>query len=171
MILAVDVACKDSLAFAAGILFHIWSDANPQQQITAKVDQVQDYVPGQFHRREMPCILELLSQLGEPPEIIVVDGFVHLGRGCRPGLGQHLYEELKGKVPVLGVAKKPFHDTPSETELHRGDSTRPLYITAAGVDESRAKSYIAEMHGRHRIPTLLKLVDQICKSIPEEKTS
>jgi len=168
MILAVDVAYKDSLAFASGILFQNWSDTIPQRQITTRIDHIQDYVPGQFYKRELPCILELLTQLDTLPATIFVDGFVLLGRDRRPGLGQHLYEELKGKVTVIGVAKTLFYDTPRETELYRKDSKRPLYITAAGVDEAEAKSYIVKMHGANRIPTLLKLVDQICKSTLKE---
>lgn len=168
MILAVDVAYKGSLAFAAGVLFQNWIDAIPQRQITARIDQVQDYVPGQFYKREMPCVVELLAQLDKLPDTIVVDGFVYLGSERRPGLGQHLYGELKGKVFVIGVAKKPFHDTPRSMELYRGNSKAPLYVTAAGVDEAEAKAYIAEMHGAYRIPTLLKLVDQICKSVLRE---
>jgi len=163
MILAVDVAYKGTVALTAGILFRYWGDASPQKEITTLVDHIQDYIPGQFYQREMPCILALLTRLDELPNIIVIDGFVYLEREHRAGLGRHLYDELNGKITVIGVAKKPFRDTPLETELYRGGSKNPLYITAIGIDEEAAKAHIAEMHGRYRIPTLLKWVDQLCR--------
>ncbi len=164
MILAVDVAYQDTVACAAGVLFRNWTDASPQEEIIAWVENIQDYVPGQFYRRELPCILTVLNQLEQTPDFVVIDGFVYLGQERRPGLGMHLYNEFGAKVCVIGVAKKPFRDTPPETELYRGESKSPLYVTAVGINGETAKAHIAEMHGLHRIPTLLKLVDQLCRS-------
>jgi len=163
MIFAVDVAYKDSSAIAAGVLFREWKDAIPYKQVTTLINNVQDYIPGEFYRREMPCVLELLAQLDALPDVIVVDGFVYLGREHRAGLGKHVYDELKGKVSVIGVAKTPFGDMPPGTELYRGKSTKPLFVTSAGLDIETAKGYISEMHGAYRIPTLLKVVDRMCR--------
>jgi deoxyribonuclease V len=49
-------------------------------------------------------------------------------------------------------------------EVRRGDSQKPLYVTAAGVSAEDAASRISEMHGPFRIPTLLKQVDTLARS-------
>ena len=76
----------------------------------------------------------------------------------------HLWRQLDGAVPVVGVAKTRFVDTPAEAELIRGTSARPLFVTAAGLSQDEAKRCIARMHGAHRIPTLLKQVDALCRA-------
>ena len=72
----------------------------------------------------------------------------------------YLWQSLTTKIPVIGVAKNYFKDTPKACEILRGQSLKPLYITTIGIDLEQAKQYILEMSGQHRIPTLLKLVDQ-----------
>jgi len=163
MILAVDVAYAETKALSAGVTFTSWGDATPTGEFTTWVSPVAPYVPGEFYRRELPCILALLPLLPASPELIIVDGYVHLGAERRAGLGQHLYAALDGSVPVIGVAKKAFAGTPATTELYRGGSARPLYVTAVGLDGETAKGWIAAMHGNHRLPTLLKRVDQLCR--------
>ena len=91
---------------------------------------------------------------------IIIDGYVWLDADGKPGLGARLHEALGGKIPVIGVAKTPFRGDCWSTAIRRGLSLRPLYITAAGMDTSDAACAIGSMHGKHRIPTLLRLVDQ-----------
>ncbi|MCB0120729.1 MAG: endonuclease V [Caldilineaceae bacterium] len=161
--MAVDVAYEATRALSAGVTFTGWDDATPTGEFTTWVSPVVPYVPGEFFRRELPCILALLPLLPASPELIIVDGYVQLGAEQRAGLGQHLYEALDGTIPIIGVAKKAFQGTPATTELYRGGSTRPLYVTAVGIDGETAKGRIAAMHGNHRLPTLLKRVDQLCR--------
>ncbi|WP_299948707.1 hypothetical protein [uncultured Microbulbifer sp.] len=97
------------------------------------------------------------------PDIIVIDGYVVLGQELKPGLGMRLYEALDKKIPIIGVAKTAFKDSNSESEVFRGESKKPLYVTAVGIGDQIAKSYISSMHGKHRMPTLLKLVDRECR--------
>jgi deoxyribonuclease V len=47
--------------------------------------------------------------------------------------------------------------------VFRSDSNRPLFVTAIGVDESEARGCIKKMHGDHRLPTILKAVDRLCR--------
>ena len=49
--------------------------------------------------------------------------------------------------------------------IYRGDSAKPLFVTAVGMTLEEAKAHIASMHGEHRIPTLLRRVDQLCRGI------
>jgi deoxyribonuclease V len=63
------------------------------------------------------------------------------------------------------VAKRSFLDTPEACEVLRGSSEKPLFVTAVGMPLSDAKQYISVMHGKNRIPSLLKKVDQLCRGI------
>ena len=162
MILAADVSYSQTRASAAGILLTRWEDAEPYRVLHAELDPVAPYIPGQFYRRELPCILALTNQLECFPEIIIVDGYVYLGSERRPGLGQHLYDALDGRSAVVGVAKTRFKDTPT-AEVLRGQSLNPMYVTAVGLDEMEARDCVARMYGPHRIPAMLKLVDRLSK--------
>ena len=165
MILAVDVSYHETRAAAAGVLLTAWEDCEPSRVLRAELDHVAAYVPGQFYKRELPCILSLTNQLERLPEVILVDGYVYLGSERRPGLGQHLYDVLGRRSAVVGIAKTRFKDTPA-VEVFRGRSRNPLYITAVGIDETKARACIARMHGPHRIPAMLKLVDKLSRQLP-----
>jgi deoxyribonuclease V len=83
-----------------------------------------------------------------------------------PGLGCHLYSALRGKTPVIGVAKSNFATLNKlKIPLLRENSTNPLYITAVGVSLQAAGQYITDMAGPYRIPTLLKTLDTETKAV------
>lgn len=163
MILAVDVQYKGNKGFVSGVLFEDWSADTPRASHAYVHHGVAEYVPGEFYKRELPCILGLLQQVKPLPEYIVIDGFVFLDGASRPGLGKHLYDELQGQSTVIGVAKTSFASMTEAHKVFRGDSQRPLYVTCAGEALAEAQARIAMMHGPHRIPTLLKLADQMCR--------
>jgi len=163
MILATDVHYYSDYAIAAGVIFGNWQDAIPIQSDTCKVEQIKPYISGQFYQRELPCLLALLDHVKQKPSCIIVDGFVYLDGVSQAGLGLYLYQQLNTKIPVIGVAKSAFRKTPKQTELYRGESKKPLYITAAGLSLIQAKESIQQMHGDFRLPSLLKQVDQLCR--------
>jgi deoxyribonuclease V len=163
MIVCLDVHYRASDAVAAGVLFGDWTDAAPCHETTVTVSPVAPYQPGQFYKRELPCLQALLNALPVSPKTIVVDGYVWLADETRPGLGGHLYQALGRAVPVIGVAKTSFAGVTVAHSLVRGSSATPLYITAAGLAVSGAADCIAQMHGPFRLPTLLKRVDQLCR--------
>ena len=163
MILAVDVAYHKNTATAGGILFRDWADPASLQELVVPCMTEDNYIPGQFYRKELPCIATLLAHISDEPDCIIIDGFVYLGRAKEPGLGKHLYDMLEQKVAVIGVAKTPYKDTPKSCEVLRGSSGKPLYITAVGMEEEAAKFLVKSMHGQGRIPTLLKYVDRLCR--------
>jgi deoxyribonuclease V len=165
MILSVDVDYRDKGAFIAGITFNNWQDENESGIFKSMLKNIEDYAPGQFYRRELPCILKLIEEHGITPQTIVIDGFVYLDGNYKAGLGKHLYEALNRKVNVVGVAKRPFKGIPPECVLLRGKSKKPLYITSAGMPLEVAKASIKSMHGKYRVPALLKKTDQICRQI------
>jgi len=167
--LALDVYYHDDgSATVAGILFAKWESDQIERALVKTVSQVEDYQPGQFYKRELPCLLALIADLEQRPETIVIDGFVTLGADQRPGLGAYLYRDLDEQIPVIGVAKSRFNQTPRETEILRGNSQNPLYVTALGIPLAKAQRKINSMHGEFRIPTLLKQVDQLCRSPIDE---
>ncbi|MCK4621721.1 MAG: endonuclease V [Desulfuromonadales bacterium] len=163
MILAVDVDYRDTIASISGVYFSRWEDAQAKQVFHSVLDVIEDYKPGQFYLREMPCIMHLLNEHSLTPEVIVIDGYVYLGDYTIPGLGIHLYNELEHKIPIIGVAKRRFKNTTAESEVYRGNSKRPLYVTSVGIAPEKAKNNVLSMHGKYRVPTLLKDVDRECR--------
>lgn len=163
MIAALDVQYEDahSSATAAAVVFEHWDDAATAAEYVTSVQNVEPYVPGEFFRRELPCLLAVINKIQEPIHLIIVDGYVHLND--KPVLGQHLFEHLSRRTPVIGVAKTRFHDAKA-IEVLRGSSHSPLWITAAGIDPEEAAGFIRKMHGAHRIPTLLKRADRLARS-------
>ena len=164
MKLAVDIFYSGKQAYVAGVSFSSWQDSSPLNIYSCRVSDVAEYVPGQFYKRELPCILTLLDQFKIEAAYIMVDGYVYLGDHEQPGLGKHLYDALNEKVKVIGVAKKPYLTPDPESEVHRGESKIPLYVTSVGVHPEEAKSIVKQMHGPYRIPTLLKKVDQVSRT-------
>lgn len=165
MIALLDVHYSGGHGHAACVLASSWEDATSSDAFVVTVDDVMDYAPGQFFRRELPCLTAVLERVDvDGLEAIVVDGYVFLDRDDTPGLGAHLYESLGGKVPVVGVAKNSFGDAESFAELvFRGESARPLYVTAAGMEGADAARCVEMMHGPFRIPTLVREADRLCR--------
>jgi deoxyribonuclease V len=124
---------------------------------------VAPYEPGRFYLRELPCLLAVLARAPAPLAAAVVDGYVWLADETRPGLGAHLFESLGGTVPVVGVAKTRFAGAERALPVTRGDSLRPLWVTAAGIDPTEAAEHVRRMHGPFRIPTALRRVDRLCR--------
>ena len=162
MIACLDVDYRGAAAYAAGLAFHNWSDASPAMEKVIPVVGVHPYQPGQFFRRELPCLLAVLREL-PPVAAVIVDGYVWLDGVSVAGLGAHLYQALEGRVAVVGVAKTRFAGAGAAAELVRGRSARPLFITAAGMSAQRAAKHVRSMHGPDRIPRLLKRVDSLCR--------
>jgi deoxyribonuclease V len=165
MILAIDVHYKETTAKAVGALIKHWADAVAHQHIIKYIDAVEEYVPGAFYKRELPCILEIFKEVDlRSLSYIIIDGFVVLDDSGKPGLGAYVYESIQQQVPVIGIAKSNFH----ENEQHvipvlRGESANPLYVTAVGIDLQQAAEYVRSMHGEFRLPTVLKELDRVTK--------
>lgn len=162
MIACLDVDYREAAAYAAGIAFHDWSDAAPATEKVVPVVGIHSYQPGQFFRRELPCLLAVLREL-PLVGVVVVDGYVWLDGVSVPGLGAHLYQALEGKDAVIGVAKTRFAGAGAAAAVLRGCSTRPLFITAVGMSAQKAAQHVRSMHGPNRLPTLLKRVDSLAR--------
>lgn len=164
MIAILDVDYReDGSAVAACVTAHGFADAAPVAEYTVAVADVLPYMPGQFYRRELPCLLAVLKTLPAPPTVCIVDGYVWLGDTDTPGLGAHLFTALGGTVAVVGVAKTRFANANPVAEVVRGNSLHPLYVSAAGMPLDDAANAVRGMHGAFRLPTLLKRTDTLCR--------
>ncbi len=162
MIAALDVDYDESAATAAAVVFAHWHDAVPYSEYTVKCESIQSYVPGEFFKRELPCLMAVIAAIIEPLDLITIDGYVSLGE--KPGLGMHLWQAMNGRAPVIGVAKTRFHSADAK-EITRGESQSPLFVTAVGMESNEAAKNISAMAGDFRIPLLLKRVDQLARGL------
>ena len=165
MKIALDVHYRPEEAKAVALAFEEWTDAQPLRIATAWIQPVADYVPGQFYRRELPCLLRVLEQFDlDRVDLLLVDGYVDLDEAGRPGLGSYLYEALPRPIPIIGVAKKHFHSVgQAALPLYRGNSQKALYISARDFPLPEARERIARMTGPFRMPELLKILDRHTK--------
>lgn len=127
----------------------------------ALVADVAPYRPGQFYLRELPPLRAVLGGV-TGMALLVVDGFVDLDPDGRPGLGAHAHAEFA--VPVIGVAKSAFRTATHAIPVLRGDSSRPLYVTSAGIPRSHAAELVRGMAGPHRMPDALRRADKLART-------
>jgi deoxyribonuclease V len=165
MILALDVHYKETgTAKAVGAVFD-WYDSNPKEIITEYLDTVNEYEPGKFYKRELPCLLEVIERVNLTGlEAIIIDGYVFIDNDLQFGLGGILWEKLEKQIPIIGIAKTSFFKNKETViEVLRGQSHKPLYVSAIDYPISKAVENISGMHGDYRIPTILSSLDQITK--------
>jgi deoxyribonuclease V len=164
MIVALDVQYTETDAHAAAIVFEEWNSNRPFAQYRATLPIAGDYTPGQFYLRELSPLLKVIGLIKEEIQYSIIDGYCHLSSDYAPGLGYHLHKSLEGNPNIIGVAKNRYRDSVHAIEIFRGSSKHPLFVISIGIDFSTAAQYILSMAGQHRIPTMLKLVDQLARS-------
>jgi deoxyribonuclease V len=159
MLCCVDVDYQPAGVTAACVGFTSWIDALATIELVMRsVEPPQPYEPGAFAKRELPYLQRLIERMPQL-DAILVDAYVWLAPD-RPGLGKILHDACG--IPVIGVAKTRFESATS-LEVVRGDSTRPLYVTAVGFDEAAAAEHVRTMHGEFRIPALIKRADTLAR--------
>ena len=132
------------------------------------IKPVNEYISGEFYRRELPCLLKVYGSIKEDIDVIIVDSFVMLG-DCKKGLGAYLFEALDKKVPVIGVAKTFFRDCKDYIEVYRGKGNKPLYVSSIGIDLCYSAALIKNLNGEYRMPDVLKRVDQLSRVEADEQ--
>ena len=163
MKLAVDVHFNAGGALAAAVAFDAWDAPEADRSYTCRIDQVDKLARGELDLRALPCLLQLLRQHALAPEVVLFEGFVHLDAMESAGLGRHLYHALGSRTAIIGVARTPLPGTPAQFEVHREAEATPLYVSCVGIDLGAAKARLRAMHGKRRLPTLLKLVARMAK--------
>lgn len=127
------------------------------------------YVPGLLTFREAPAILKALSQLSQPPDLLLCDG-QGLAHPRRCGLACHL--GLLSGLPSIGVAKSRLIGEHAAVGEQRGDwqplldggevigavlrtrqGTKPLYVSIGHrIDLPTAIEYVLACTPRYRLP-------------------
>jgi deoxyribonuclease V len=191
--IAIDTYYYKDRAKTVGVIFNEWTDDSPEKIITSWLssDKYGPYIPGEFYKRELPCIMNLLDKV---PDILDYDAIILDGLARLPiinesdpveGLGVHLEKALDEKYPnfrnnnphdkdkiygpaIIGVAKSPFSGCDKDSgivKLYRGQAKTPLYINTTWFKESASKAgeNIKSMAGDYRIPKLLKILDKETK--------
>jgi len=74
-----DVHYYEDFAFVAYVLFENEHSSEPFKTGKIRCDNIKPYVPGQFYKRELPCLLKALEAIEEPINLIYVDANVWLG--------------------------------------------------------------------------------------------
>ena len=175
MIIALDSYYKDNVCNTSLVLFLNQDSSEPIYTDTIYTDVTSEYIPGEFYKRELPGIIQILEKLQkEHPEywngvnIIITDSFIKLKDSEHEwdGLGMHLEKYLieKGQVKtIFGVAKTRFAECNLISEMVcRGESNTPLYVQST-TNPKIAAEFVKNMHGNYRIPTMLKLVDSLSR--------
>ena len=176
MILALDSYYKDNICNTSLVVFENIKSSEPIYTDTIYTEVTSDYIPGEFYKRELPGIIKILNKLKNEHNdiwnsvvIIITDSFINLKLGCDEwdGLGKHLSKYLDSinehKI-IYGVAKTNFGNCNLISEvIYRGKSKTPLYVQSSTDNNDGVRFIIQNMHGEYRIPTMLKLVDQLSR--------
>ncbi|WP_368407648.1 endonuclease V [Chryseobacterium edaphi] len=144
MIYAFDTYYYEDFAKTVCIALEDWSSEKENEIFTENTQITSDYESGAFYKRELPCILSLLSKIElKENDIIIVDGFVTLNNDGKIGLGGYLFNALDQKIPIVGIAKNEF-SSPDEKRriVVRGESKTPLFLTAMGIDVDEVKKKV-----------------------------
>ena len=164
MKLVMDFHIDADSARVAAVAFDDWAAFEGTKTHALRIEHVEKPAKGELDLRALPWLVQLLDANRLQPEVIVLDGFVHLDAQETPGLGRRLHDTLGGRTAVIGVSKSTLKDdTPDQFCIFREDETPPLVITGIGIDLGAAKARVRMMHGRKRVPTLMKLAARIAK--------
>ncbi len=166
MVLAIDVHYKENYsAKAVGMLFD-WEDIYPKKVITEYIEVINEYVPGEFYKRELPCLLKIIEKINiDELEAIIIDGHIYVDNYGKFGLGGILWETLKKQISIVGIAKTSFFSNKATVkECFRGKSKKPLFVSVIGSDIENTVGKVKLMKGEYRMPTILKELDVITKT-------
>jgi deoxyribonuclease V len=170
LVAGVDVGCEDNgtVTRAAVAVLNL---ADLQMVESAVVRQPTNfpYIPGFLSFREVPAILEALSQLKTPPDLLLCDG-QGIAHPRRLGLACHL--GLLSNLPAIGVAKtrligryEPLAEEKGSRQplwdkgeivgvvLRTRTNTKPLYISVGHrVSLETAVHYTLLCTPKYRLP-------------------
>jgi deoxyribonuclease V len=163
MKLAVGVHPHGDGAWAAAVAFEEWDAREATRTYASRIEQLQKPARGELDLRDLSCVMQLLREHKLEPDTILIDGAVYLDAADTPALGRHLYDALGGRVAIIGMSTKAMPGLPAQFEVYREEEARPLFVTCAGVDLGAAKVRVRGMHGKRRVPTLMKLAGRLAR--------
>jgi len=175
----VDVGFEEGGAItrAAAVLIDSHTLA-PIAEVVARQPTRMPYIPGLLSFRELPTLLQALSQLPETPDLIFVDGH-GVAHPRRLGIAAHL--GVVTGMPTIGVAKSILVGTHGEVGPHRGDRQpltyrgevigcvlrskdriRPLIVSPGHrVSMASAPELVLAHATRYRLPEPTRLADRL----------
>jgi deoxyribonuclease V len=159
--------CSDRRARAACVLIDAWNSDQVLESFVQDSLIEAPYRPGEFYRRELPCLVSVLRLLPALPDAIVIDGYVWLPPDGRPGLGAHLDDALEHRTVIVGIAKTAFASVascPAVAPVLRGASRNPLYVSSAGLATDAAAVAVRSMAGPYRIPDIVRITDRLSRT-------
>jgi deoxyribonuclease V len=162
MKLAVAVHDLDGGTIVAAVAFDEWDAAEAARTFTSRVAPVDPPVRSPRGAAELAGVLQLLRDHALEPELIVIDGPVHLDAAEKPAWGRQLFDALGGRSAVIGISTRT-PGLPAQFEVWRDEEARPLIVTCIGIDLGAAKVRVRTMHGRRRVPTLMKLAVRLAR--------
>jgi deoxyribonuclease V len=144
-------------------------DLQVQESAVARRPTTFPYVPGLLSFREVPAILDALSQLAKVPDLLLCDG-QGIAHPRRFGLACHL--GLLSEIPAIGVAKSRLFGRHEPTPDERGawqplrhgkevvgaalrtrPKTQPLFISIGHrVSLETAIEYVMRCTTKYRLP-------------------
>lgn len=136
------------------------------------------YMPGLLAFREVPVVLEALSQLKTKPDLLLCDGngYIHprrFGFACHLG--------VISNIPSIGVAKTPYIGGHAIVGNNRGDwqpiydnheiigaalrtqtNVKPVYVSIGHrISLESAITYVLECTPKYRLPETTRWADHI----------
>lgn len=180
MILITDVFYNENenAAHIGAITIEDWTSTTIAKQWEIDKKGIDcEYIPGQFYKREMPCLIELWNTISDEDkkniDTIIVDGFYDIWDG-RPGLGHHFHDWLIDNgydVEVVGIAKNPCRETNEFTlPVYRTEASKTskwrnaLWVNGSNMEHNYQEK-VLKMDGKYRIPTMIKHVDKLSRKI------
>jgi deoxyribonuclease V len=178
-IAGIDVGFEDEgrITKAAAVVLTI-PELRPVESAVARRTTDFPYVPGLLSFREIPAILEALTQLRTQPDMLFCDG---QGRAHprRLGIASHL--GLITELPSVGIAKSLLCGTHQPVAaakgshaplVHRGetvgaalrtrDNVKPVYVSAGHkISLESALEYVMLCVTRYKLPEPTRLADKL----------
>lgn len=175
----VDV-CYDTSSgklVASAVVMEIASGATLESAIwTGQIEA--EYIPGQFAKRELPSLINVIRLLSVKPDVILCDGH-GVAHPTRNGLATGLGKQLN--IPSIGCAKTRLTGEYAEPASARGsiselklndeiighvlrtqDGINPLFVsTGHDVHLHMASTIVLKLCTAFRIPEPLRAADHL----------
>lgn len=157
LVTGVDVAYRKDTAFACAVTMEL-ANLSVMSEITHEAPSLFPYVPGHFHLREAPVIIELLEEM-EDVDLLLIDGNGVL-HPRRFGLACHV--GLKLDTPTIGVAKSLLLGEVQEREGNRAPvSVNGEVVGCAVWVQNRKKPVYVSVGHRISLDTAVDIVEKV----------
>jgi deoxyribonuclease V len=182
-VVGVDVAYStdESLVCAAAVVIEVASLTTVETQ-TAIRPPLFPYVPGFFAFRELPAVLQALSQVHSSIDLVLCDGH-GIAHPRRFGLASHLGVLCDlptigvGKTRLIGIFDEPAAKRGSVSALFDGnevigsvvrtqDQVKPVYVSIGHrVSLDGAVEWVLRLAAHYRLPETTRRADHLVNSV------